>query len=209
MYALNWGSLWFANKTFYTFEFRKVCERLHLSKYCHSFNKIRVYSRLKCQCFVDNFGNLCPENQWKRVHLENEEVWGLPLFLKVAGLGLESDPSFSQHIHYLWIQHCQIVMANSTHAVGLGSIPGDGGKKWQLVPTTRQDRYLNWFINRCSLYHCTLWTSKRSIKVGKCVGGYNTPSLPHFYFVHVRQSVLMRTSAFIFHWDLSYRGSNM
>ncbi len=39
-----------------------------------------------------------------------------------------------------------------------------------LAPATKQDRCSNESTNLCSLYHCTQWASKRSLKFGKCVG---------------------------------------
>ncbi len=57
-----------------------------------------------------------------------------------------------------------VVKVDSINAGGPGSISSAGRNKkcsWSLL----SDR-----INRSPLYHCTLWASKRSLKVNKCVG---------------------------------------
>ncbi len=67
-------------------------------------------------------------------------------------------------------QHGEVVKADSTQTGNPGLIPIDDKAKWYLAPSARQDNLLYWFINRNSLYHCTIWANKISLKVSKCVG---------------------------------------
>ncbi len=64
--------------------------------------------------------------------------------------------------------HSLVVNADSTHAGGPGSI-SSAGSQIVVGPAIRQDRLSNGSINWGSLYNCSLWKSKRSLKVGKFV----------------------------------------
>jgi hypothetical protein len=39
-------------------------------------------------------GNLCPKNQWKNGHFENEECGGLPFFFRVTVQGFGQQATF-------------------------------------------------------------------------------------------------------------------
>ncbi len=62
-------------------------------------------------------------------------------------------------VHVMSPQFGRVDKADSNYAGSPDSIPGSGRIKRQLVLATRQDRLLNGFINRGSLYHCILWVS--------------------------------------------------
>ncbi len=80
-------------------------------------------------------------------------------------------------------EHGLVAKALYTHTCGSGSITA--GKRKGSCPSLPDD-FSNGSTNRGSLYHCTIWASKRSHKIGKQVG-----------FMDVLANLLEPTSAFI------------
>ncbi len=75
--------------------------------------------------------------------------------------------------HMLYIWDSMVVKADATHTSCPDLISGADRKNNGSFPPPLLDRIdvrMGLSINQGSLYHCTLWASKRSLKVGQDVG---------------------------------------